>query len=280
MNRRDFIRNAGKTALIFAGGLWLPELGILRPTDAEASFFQHAAHAQKFQTRVYAGVTAKLSTVAGTAFATQVSGSIPWNLFLNRRVAITDTGAKTAVGWVKAVGSGETLATTGGPLNDGELITNGSFALDASWTKGTGVTIAGTLLCDGTGAIYASIAASQASFDAASNGKLYRASNEVSLTSGNYSMFVLSPSITLCYRITTALNVLFTGNGGTQFTINNGGVVFAGYFDNVFCKQVLTPDSTGFTITSTMGGATQNFASIEAGFNPNSASFTVTVYES
>jgi len=34
-----------------------------------------------------------------------------------------------------------TVATTGGPLNDGNLFTNGTFDTDASWTKGAGWTI-------------------------------------------------------------------------------------------------------------------------------------------
>jgi hypothetical protein len=43
------------------------------------------------------------------------------------------------------------------------------------------------------------------------------------------------------------------------------------FFKNYSVAQVLTPSATGVTITSTPGGSTYNWASIESGFNYNDA---------
>ena len=49
-------------------------------------------------------------------------------------------------------------------------------------------------------------------------------------------------------------------------------------FDEASVKQVLTPSATGVTITSTPGGTTYNWASVESGFNYNATSYSVDLY--
>jgi len=258
MNRRDFLKNAVKTSFIFAAGLWVPKLGILRSADAEASFFQHAAGASGFLTRVHAGITMKLSKVAGTAFATQVSGSIPWAQYRNRSVSINDGTGKYARGFIGAVGSGETYSS--------EILVGWNFT--SGWTPSNATivdanTIQSTLANGSISKAYSLIV-----------GRLYKGVMAGAISSG---------SPVLGY---TSGGDYLLSDFGTGFKTNNGsnGIIVRAATSGAILDvttlelyQVLTPDSTGILVTSTRGGATQSFASVDAGFNSNAASFTVTV---
>jgi len=67
-----------------------------------------------------------------------------------------------------------------------------------------------------------------------------------------------------CTGTNTAFSLIVSGTAGQQ-----------GRFDDVFFRQVLTPTTTGITIVSAEGGATENWADIDAAFTYNAASYVV-----
>ncbi|MFA7000269.1 MAG: hypothetical protein WC241_04105 [Candidatus Paceibacterota bacterium] len=231
------------------------------PGLAQAGFFTHAAGAAS-KTRIYSGVTAKLSTVNGAAFVTSVSGSIPFSRFLNRKITISD-GTNTCVGYVQAVGTGETYT---------EKCTDVPFNSNASWTKGAGWAVAGgkaTATAPCNALIY------QAWGTAA--GALYKIIRVAdSVSAGTHSVRIFSVSIDPQTSAGT-FEVYITGTGATA-----GGIIgsngLGGVFDSISVGQVDSPDTTGCIIVSSRGGATRNWTS-NGGINANAASFTVTISE-
>jgi hypothetical protein len=201
----------------------------------------------------------RLSFVAGTAFV-DFSSAGTLTPYLNYRLVLTDSAGKKAIGYIKSAGTGETLGE--------ELVTNGDFDPDEGWTKGV------WSIADGK----AAATASSYSFlyqNADLAGKLIKSSVDINSISVG--------AIKVCYHGTanggTARTT--TGTHAEYYTPSSSGTATIGAqtqvnvtcsIDNLSMKQVLTPSTTGVTITSTPNGSTYNWASVESGFNYNDAS--------
>jgi hypothetical protein len=207
----------------------------------------------------------RLSLVSGTAFV-DFSAADTLTPYLNGKLTLTDSAGKKAIGYIKAAGTGETL--------DSELIT--------SWVTDTPTYE--TFTTSGTDI-------SSAINDAGANG--FAKTNTLGLTDGKLYTFAYNltlnsgtaPGNYTYDGIVSGLKfaVLSSGENTRKFTANSFDISYnrvyllnsntaTNYALTTSLKQVLTPSATGVTITSTPGGATYNWASIESGFNYNDAS--------
>ncbi len=217
----------------------------------------------------------RLSLVNGAAFFDPSVVSLLTEL-LGCKLTVTSksTGAKI-VGYIKAAGTGETLGD--------EKITNGDFATGdgTGWTEGglatsnedyTGNELTVTITSTGS-KIFAQT-------QTLANNALYKSTVAVrDYSCGGRAIYTrfggstnLTANITANgtfsgYAVKTAAYLNFSVGNVSSLT---SGDVFT--VDDISLKQVLTPSTTGVTITSTPGGTTYNWASIEAGFNYNDAS--------
>jgi hypothetical protein len=201
----------------------------------------------------------RLSLANGYAFFDTSAANADYANNINSQIEVTSvTTGKKAIGYIKAVGTGETYGT--------ELLTNGDFAIDGTWNKGLGWTIGG----------------GKATFNAATSariyqdvsgvvGRLYLSSiEETDHTAGTQQLNFAG--IPYLYFSTVATHTQYKTAGVDYRWSVWGGTNGNASIDNTSCKQVLTPSATGVTITSTPNGSTYNWASIEAGFNYNDES--------
>ena len=88
---------------------------------------------------IYSGTLTdvRISSVNSYAFLDNCAALVP---YANGRnfIRLFDASGRIIEAYLKAPGAGETLSTTGGPLDNGEYITDPAFDADGSWTKGTG----------------------------------------------------------------------------------------------------------------------------------------------
>ena len=212
----------------------------------------------------------RLSLVSGTTFV-DFSASDTLTPYINGKLTLTDSAGKKATGYIKAAGSSETLSD--------ELLdawTNSATAPFETWTvSGTDITQA--INTDDTyGVGYKDITALTPA------GKLYKVVNSsYTLNSGGAPVLSLSA---------TGYNAIITlTKGGTTYGCATSAVKYLSIdgrynpasnfaLTGTSLKQVTAPSATGVTITSTPGGTTYNWASIESGFNYNdSAGYTYNI---
>ncbi len=244
----------------------------------------------------------RLSAVAGTAFVdfSSLGALAP---YLYHTLTITDSALKTLVGYIRAVGTGETTL---------ELIVNGDNeaavntfveAARATNAQSNAVAHGGTysekVTSNGTPNNNFGTMSEAVSSNIATIGKLIKST----------SLWVYNPSIggvgslkshyflggtsvygtenttkdtwiqfTLGYK-TTVYSANYSSNFAgvrTDVITDPTGKFF--YTDDRSVLQVLTPSATGVTISSTAGGATYNWESQTSGFNYNdSAGYTYTI---
>jgi hypothetical protein len=206
----------------------------------------------------------RLSLVDGAAFV-DFSAAGALTPFLNHKLTITDSAGKKAIGYIKAAGTGETLGD--------ELITNvinlGSNAYETFVKNANNKDIDSAINTSGSGVIYTNDIATMTD-------KLFKATVDITLNSGT------APSL-YCKCGTASINFVVKNRvtsgdyyipGATAQGTATGILLYNNATTSNFSmvwslKQVLTPSSTGVTITSTPGGTTYNWTSIEAGFNYN-----------
>jgi hypothetical protein len=201
----------------------------------------------------------RISAVDGTAFIDNAGATILTYADGNHRIEIYDSSNRMLKGVLKAAGTSATegsdsartfVAETGTPTIAGDQITfsnaiEGVMESDY-WING------GLYLVDWSIASYAG------------SGNFYLYGGGIVTTgisksaNGNYASYITSNSVNL--RVASAL-----GCSGIA-TINS-------------IKQVLTPSASGVTIVSTKGGATQSFASKDASFTYNAASYRYAIYD-
>ena len=209
----------------------------------------------------------RLSLVDGKAF---VDFSAPHTLtpYLNGKLTLTDSAGKKAIGYIKAAGTGETLGDE--LVSDTTFDSAGDWTPDAAWSVAGGVatcvpTVGRDLINSGGTALLA--------------GVLYKTALEITARTAG-SLWVRYPQIGLFHSSVAAhteyiCNVDTTGKKPQLQSLSSS---FSGSITSFSVKQVLTPASTGVTITSTRGGTTYNWTSIESGFNYNDASgYTYTI---
>ena len=208
----------------------------------------------------------RISAVDGTAFYDFGSGT---NLTdnLGKYLIIKDSTGKAIKGWIKAAGSGETLGSELFPALDNPAnFTN----VDASWTIGEGNAVS-----NGIGFFHKTFVVSVyalcfTSMDivSRSNGTIYHPYSGQGIEQAGTS----GTGVKTRYRTWPSTNCYIYGDG------SGGG--FIGTLTDISLKQVLTPSSTGVTITSTKNGTTYNWESQETGFNYNDArGYTYEVFD-
>ena len=176
-------------------------------------------------------------------------------------VEIYDSTGKAIAGVLGAQGSGETLGSELFPALDNPAnFTN----VDASWTIGEGNAVS-----NGNGDFHkASIVQL--------NALIYSSTNIVSHPSGTiyypYSgqgseqVMMFGTGVKTRYRTWIGVNVYLLGRS-----------TFVGTLTDISMKQVLTPSTSGCTIVSAKGGATERFKRIDTGFAFNSSSYMVII---
>ena len=226
----------------------------------------------------------KISGVAGTAFIDFTAANVLTNN-QGKYLKVTDSAGKSIAGWIGSAGTGETYTDLVGGTNPN--LNNGDFQFgDSGWTKSAGWSIV-----DSGGGAWV------ARNDGQSNG--IKTANSVGITSYSLTKVVFtvsartSGSIVSCIegatdpnligpqRITTGTFTNYYTPGGSitgklRFLSNTA---FVGDIDNANAYKVLTPSSTGATITATAQGGAQSWEIQDAAFNYNDTSYTYQVLQ-
>lgn len=229
----------------------------------------------------------KLSLVNGTAFADFSAANVLTD-YIGMRLVVTDSAGKKAVGYIKAVGTGETLGD--------ELVSNGTFDSDTTGWAADGSALLSSVAGGVSGNCLqvtenGALNPATVQIIPVTQGRLYKIT--ASVKQGSSSTYRMYPYGTaMPYRTQDRTS---TSSWTTLETLTYGASPYAlakdtssvwlvllavaskdsgltHLFDNVTFKQVLTPSATGVTITSTPNGSTYNWTSIESGFNFNDAS--------
>jgi hypothetical protein len=234
---------------------------------------------------VYSGrvllAAAKVSAANGVAF---VDFGVP-NVLTNqigKLLCIKDNTGKMLQGWIAKAGTGETLATTGGPLNDGELFANPNMTTDeppgTAWTRFGLWTITGGVAV----AVNNNMEYLRQAYFGAFGWLLKWGMDLVSHVSGtgvrivmdNYVVsggYVITPGTYSGYKMIVSASASYSGCYGTT---NWNGTV-----DNFTAKQVLAPSATGVTIVSQRDGNIFNWAYQQPGFSYISEFYTYEIVD-
>lgn len=235
----------------------------------------------------------RLSLVNGTAFVDFSAANVLTD-HVGKYLRVTDGAGKSAWGYIKAAGTGETL--------DSEILANGSFT--GTWASD----VPQSWNLDGTQNATNYLEADDA------NDRLRIVSGDGSLMGITQDAAIktthagkLLKLVSVWDAITGAGRCAFIGPAGQVIGSNNITTTgtktayltpSATFFDSllrvsryvtgspadvtvsdVSVKQVLTPSATGVTIVSTLNGTTQNWESIESGFDYNaSAGYSYAIY--
>lgn len=208
-----------------------------------------------------------ISKINGLAFLTNPSTDM--RKFKGFKLSVKAAG-KTLVGWVKAVGTGETYT---------DLVTgdNSTFASDTGfWKKGASWTITGGK-ANVNGILDGGIGTSLRR-EMMTVGTLFAWGYEITdYTSGKIA-FPHPWLITNQEAIGTYAGYITCVNTTASFNRSPSGTSVLSV-DNVILKQVLTPSALGCTIVSTIEGAVQSWTS-DDGINPNSLTFDIDITNS
>ncbi|MGA3015925.1 MAG: hypothetical protein ABSF62_02315 [Bryobacteraceae bacterium] len=223
----------------------------------------------------------RLSTVNGTAFV-DFGAAGELTPYTGQLLTITDSASNTITGYIKAAGTGETYGS--------QLLANTAFSNTTGVSAGSGATIAsvaggqsGNALrvtssdTSGWDQAYESIATAV--------GYLLKASTYMEKGTDSQAVFQLQQAATPWgnYNGAGTTTASWSSNYTVYATMSQTGlnVIFAAcctatsgltnLYDTASVTQVLTPSTTGVTITSTSGGTTYNWASQGGSFNPNDA---------
>lgn len=203
----------------------------------------------------------KLSAVDGTAFvdfstANVLTDYVPYK----GKLTITDSTGKKMVGYIKAAGTGETY-------ND--VLAGWDFTSGwATYSKAT-INDANTFTTTSAGGIikndvFTELACYRANFTAnVSSGSVSLIGYSISLGTGAGSGLSVTQPVVNFYNTTAPsfTTCLLRNNAAATTDVTS-----------LKAEQVLTPSTTGVTITSTPDGTTYNWESQESGFNYNDAS--------
>jgi hypothetical protein len=210
-------------------------------------------------------VNMKISAVDGTSFVDfSASAFSADNIRNNDWVEIFDSSKRKIGGFIKAAGTGETTGD--------ELIGAANFVTAGFWSDVSGVTFgtpSGSNTFTGGGAGNPA----RAGKALLTNYKLYKAASDISISTGTMTIADHIGAAILSKAGTGDFTGYFTWIDGSArmyywLSVGSGGVTMSGGS----IRQVLTPSSTGVTITNTPGGATYNWGVKDANFNYNDAS--------
>lgn len=226
-----------------------------------------------------------ISKINGLAFLTNPSTDM--RKFKGFKLSVKAAG-KTLVGWVKAVGTGETLGS--------EVLSNYDFSgtwgdndVPQGWTLAGTVDASNYLTADDandrlTITTNGNTAMGISQSDILTLGKLYKAAVDInSVVTGRIKaqvggsvaelIYLSSPGVTTAYRTyrVSSENIVFAN----RVPLEVGNVTL----NNFSLKPVLTPSALGCTIASTIEGAEQSWTS-DDGINPNSLTFDIDITNS
>ena len=229
----------------------------------------------------------KISAVDGTAFVDFSTTNVLTDYVTYRaKLTITDSAGKKLVGYIKAAGTGETYGA--------EQVKNPTFDADATRWEEYGCTITSSYPAGGGHNNDYGILTS-------------KGSDEENGTSPFILQSIIMPTGCLCTvgghikngskpNREVRIYKTFDGYGRAVGVSSSSWSEIRGYFtetgyknfyiqavqlsvanetvfiDEIFCRQVLTPSTTGVTITSTPDGSTFNWATKEDGFKYNNKS--------
>ena len=218
----------------------------------------------------------RLSAVDGTAFVDFSAANVLTD-HIGKRLTVLDSAGKKLIGFIKAVGTGETYT---------EKVINGGFDTDTTeWTiydaRCTLASIAGgqagnclevTRATDGAEFVYQNITGIIGALYIFSRYAKSGTSGNESSGYGVYSTNVAAGIVTVVIDTTAswvagAFKWVADRTGLSVAVAKRTNTVGTMLFDEVSFKQVLTPAATGVTIVSTPGGTVFNWASKESGFN-------------
>ena len=216
------------------------------------------------------GATAnRASMVNGTAFFWSVGVDLSTYQDGLHRVTLHDSGGKTAVGYISATApAGESLGSE--QIDDPSCATD-TFTAQTNWSF------------DGVNGEYDAAGANSAQAIFQAHGFTQGMLGKIVYTVKNYSAGTvisrLGDNIGSKYGTPHTSDGTFTdytnwfdGGGVNIAFFGTTGQEFTGSIDDVSLKQVTDPPSTGARIVSSIYGVTQNWASIDSGFNANTIS--------
>ena len=219
-----------------------------------------------------AATNLRASMIDGTAFYDQ-DGEIIGG-FAGNKITLIDGSANEAVGYIKAVGTGETygaerLTGTSGlftawagvapdEIPDGWTRRDGPFDMATRLTENPAdqcqILSDGTLITLRKGLIL-------------TWERLYKISIDIK-TVITGSVIINIGGETQTYNTTGIKTIYAHANDSRNCDIARVGVTNV-TFDDVSIKQILTPSTNGVTIVSTFGGSTENWTSVDDGFDFN-----------
>jgi len=216
----------------------------------------------------------RISSVDGTAFIDNAGATVPTYADGNHQIEIYDAEGRMLKGVLKAAGTGETLANTGGPLDNGELIDDPGFDDNLKWTPEDGWSVAGGkgVKVSGTGRSLRSTTNVVSGTHA-----LYRTSLDIDETNGAVAIRIWSVGLSGYLGSNILHYTTVPSSEAYKPVIIMAQATPTATVDNFSAKQVLTPSADGCTIVSAAGGATQNFAYKNASFAYNAGNYAVIV---
>jgi hypothetical protein len=224
----------------------------------------------------------RLSIAAGVAFADfGISGLFAY--YLGGKLIVTDSAGKKLVGYLKALGTGETYGS--------ELTGSSDFESTTGWWGGDGTTELSVVAGGQSGNCMRITNPVQdwsqagATSDLYTKGGLYRVSAYLKSDGGAYYSFSLHEGVSPYTKLTpdssgsngswtlyALYGTILETSASNFLSISTGPMGTFRYVDTSSVKQVLTPSATGVTVTSTPGGTSYNWESEESGFNRNDSS--------
>jgi hypothetical protein len=231
----------------------------------------------------------RISAVDGTAFLDNCAALIPY-ADGNHRIEIYDASGRILQGYLKAQGAGETTNTT--------YTANFSAGLDGwSASFGSGYGGSGSFVWDTDHAVLSVTAPTSfilrpyiTKFGVGgSTGGLYYAEADYTVVSGTVVLrneLILSSPVTVdeTFAGTDTYSSAYATSSGTNYNtvmyyFNGRDYTFVLNITGVMVKQITAPSSSGATIVSAKGGAIYNFASKDASFTYNAASYRYAIYD-
>ena len=219
---------------------------------------------------------ARLSLINGTAFVDWgVASSL--SPYLGSQITIKDGGNHAIVGYIKAAGGGETYGTELLPVPTMDTLSPPYGIYDATLaTLTTGCQAGHCMQLTNTGSGYGT---AEQPFSL-SSGMLALASAYALLGTAPYDAVNIEDTTFYNYYgdqswhtpgSWTNIPAYFTGVAGAtgyeqNYSTPNATAGQTAIFDTASVKQVLTPSTTGATITSSAGGSTYNWNSIDGSF--------------
>ena len=227
----------------------------------------------------------RLSVAAGTAFV-DFSSSGTLTSYLGKQIIITDSGGKTLTGYIKAAGTGETYGN--------ELLGNTAYN-NTTGIGSSNTTIASVAGGQSGNALQVTLNSGQTYGNGgqgltAISGALLKNSTYVKKNTATALAIALISGTTwgtlnqknnLTPSDWTQYSYYATADGTSIYhqCIVSGVATNAGLFDTSSVTQVLTPSTTGVTITSTANGSTYSWTTEDSGFNRNESSYNYTIVD-